>query len=443
MANYKILNPSQAIMKTYLKNKVSREEIRIFRDAMDNLLKGINPEESEEHNKDLVAEFLNKSLYRNNQYKVNTYNKTDLAIFTNSNTSFQHPVVLFEFKGPSRPDMVSKDSLIQKSMCELVLYYIREVVEKNNTDIQNLIISDCTKYFIFDSSLFYRLFIKCKSFANKVIEADRTHKETSFIYDSIIRPRLVEIEDRLSFTYIDLAKFKNVLKNDDIFNTKTFVSAYKLFSPTHLLKLPYSFDHNHLNKQFYQELLYIMGLEEVTDDKSRKIVRLRTGRQQFSLLEQVYSRLEDWNIYDDKIKFDTALGLIIAWINRLLFLKLLEAQLLNFNPQNKDVRFLNKKSIKDLDILNDLFLKVLAKPYAMREQAFQEAFPNVPYLNSSLFELTELEKKYFPISGIRNGNMKVFSSTVLKNSSGRKIQGDMDSLDYLFKFLDSIILPLF
>lgn len=44
-----------------------------------------------------------------------------------------------------------------------------------------------------------------------------------------------------------------------------------------------------------------------------------------------------------------------------------------------------------------------------------EQFPTVPYLNSSLFEMSQLEEEFFPISGIRMGEMDV-----LRNGSERR-----------------------
>jgi len=41
------------------------------------------------------------------------------------------------------------------------------------------------------------------------------------------------------------------------------VPLYKILSPVHLLKLPFANDSNSLDKNFYDELLHIIGLEEV------------------------------------------------------------------------------------------------------------------------------------------------------------------------------------
>ena len=91
---YNIFKPSQSILKAYLRESVSKESITAFREAMQQLLQQINPSESEEYNKNLVTKFFSRTFYDEQQYMVNTYHKTDLAIRTKT----MRPVVLFEFK---------------------------------------------------------------------------------------------------------------------------------------------------------------------------------------------------------------------------------------------------------------------------------------------------------------------------------------------------------
>lgn len=185
---------------------------------------------------------------------------------------------------------------------------------------------------------------------------------------------------------MDLKRFEKNIGSEDILNNKYFVSAYKLFSPVHLLKQPFKSDHNTLNKNFYKELLYIMGVEEIVDKETHKIIRLKENKQDYSLLEQTYAKLEDYSsVTDEEKRFETALGLVLIWVNRILFLKLLESQLKSFNIDT-DVKFLNTEHINDYDGLNDLFFKVLAKPLKERSKELDMQFPNVPYLNSSLLK---------------------------------------------------------
>jgi len=433
---YKILKPRQSILKAYLREPISETELASFRTAMQTMLGRIDSSQHEEFNKNLVIDFFNQSLYKGNKYMVNTRDRADLAIYSESG----QPAVLFEFKGPGRPDMVSKENLKEKALYELILYYIREEEKYHNTDIKHLIITNCWEYFIFDKKDFYQLFASNKQFVQRVLSSDNGSSKdgNDFIYNKIIKPYVENIENKLKFTYLNLHDFTGKIKESNIVENKDFLAAYKLLSPAHLLKLPFSSDHNTLNTDFYQELLYIMGVEEVVEDRIHKIKQLRKDDYQpYSLVEQVYSKLEDYSkITEDAQRFETALGLVLTWINRILFLKLLESQQESFN-NNEEVRFLNTRHIKDYDVLNDLFFKVLAKPVEERSSEMMEQFPTVPYLNSSLFEMSQLEEEYFPISGIRMGEMDVFAKTVLRDGRGRKISGRKQTLNYLFEFLDA------
>ena len=433
----RVLSPSQSIPKAYLRDKPEVQDVVTFKNAMQELLERINPDEHEEFNKNLVAEFFNRSLYSDRNYMVNTYQRTDLAIYTEMGTHNEHPVVLFEFKGPSRPDMVSKEDLKKKALYELILYYIREEVKNHNTDIKHLVITNCWEYFIFEKKLFYQLFASNQRFVQKVVDADTGDDRTDYIYNTIIKPEVERVEHRLQFVYVDLRPFERKIKTEDVINTRAFIALYKLFSPTNLLKLPFTSDHNSLNKNFYGELLYIMGVEEITDDGVHRIKRLKNRRQDFSLVEQTYAKLEDYSsITNDDERFEAALGLVLTWINRILFLKLLESQLVNFN-RDKNVKFLDIIHIPDYDVLHDLFMKVMAKPVEERTEELKKKFTDVPYLNSSLFELSKIEERFFPVSGIRLGEMDVYGRTVLRDGNGRRITGKKTTLDYLFAFLDA------
>ena len=122
---YKILTPNQSVLKAYLKESVSLNELQVFRNVMQTLFMRINPSESEEFNKNLVIDFLGQSLYKGNSYMVNTYHRTDLAIYSNVNLHNGHPMVLFEFKGPLRPDMVTINDLKKKSLSLIPQHYYK------------------------------------------------------------------------------------------------------------------------------------------------------------------------------------------------------------------------------------------------------------------------------------------------------------------------------
>jgi hypothetical protein len=121
-----------------------------------------------------------------------------------------------------------------------------------------------------------------------------------------------------------------------------------------------------------------------------------------------------------------------------LFLKLLEGQLINYHKGDLSYAFLNYSLIKEYDDLNSLFFQVLAKKYQDRNEDVKQLFAKVPYLNSSLFEPTELEHNTLFISNLKDDKtIPVISSTVLKDKQGKKRTGSLTTLEYLFEFLNA------
>ena len=152
------------------------------------------------------------------------------------------------------------------------------------------------------------------------------------------------------------------------------------------------------------------------------------------------SRLEDPQTYGatrEERLFNVALELSITWINRILFLKLLESQLKSYHKGSSEYSFLNAKRLKNYDDLNTLFFGVLARPVAERSASVAE-FEGVPYLNSSLFELSELEHRTLDLSALRDEReLPLYAGTVLKDANGKRRTGKLSTLEYLFKFLDA------
>jgi hypothetical protein len=228
------------------------------------------------------------------------------------------------------------------------------------------------------------------------------------------------------------------------------ISLYKIFSPEHLLKLPFANDSNSLDKNFYSELLHIIGLTEIKEGGKKLIQRLQpAARQPGSLLENAISQVEsldkisrlpnpeEFGETEEERLFNIGLELGITWINRILFLKLLEAQIIRYHRGDKSLGFLNLSKIADYDDLNRLFFSVLAKKQSERSKDIQNIYTQVPYLNSSLFEPTELEQSTIVISNLRSENLEIFVGTVLKDSQGKKRTGEINALAYLFEFLNA------
>lgn len=124
---------------------------------------------------------------------------------------------------------------------------------------------------------------------------------------------------------------------------------------------------------------------------------------------------------------------MILWLNRILFLKLIESNLVRFND-DKNLKFLNFKKIPDFDKLSELFFEILAKGRSARKKS---EFAYLPYLNSFLFEKQSIENT-LEISNLNNDlKLNYYKNTVLKDDKCKAKKGQVGLLEYLFEFLDS------
>lgn len=448
-----ILKPRKALNKAFLKVKPNRSEIEIFKSNLTQLLDSINDTESEEFHKNLVIDFLKKTYYDPNHF-VNTKGWNDLVIHNGDKATSTVGVIIEAKKPTNKTEMLTKDKINVKAFHELVLYYMRERITLKNIEIKHLIATNINEWFIFDVMVFDRLFAQNKNFVKQFYDFERgrlADTKTDFFYKQIAEPFISEIKQNIEFTYFDIREFEKPLRNDDKKDDNKLIALFKLLSPEHLLKLPFANDSNTLDKRFYSELLHIIGLTE-TKERSKKVIeRYKEGeRNSGTLLENAIiqldsldkiSRLENPNQYGANLQerlFNIGLELSITWINRILFLKLLEAQLVNYNKGDKSFEFLNTEKIKDYDDLNSLFFQVLAQKQNERNEDVKTAFSKVPYLNSSLFEPTEIEHSTIFINQLQDDKtIPLYSQTVLKDDKGNKLTGEINPLEYLFAFLSA------
>ena len=447
------LKPGQALNKAFLKVKPNREEIERFKTNLIQLLDRTNETESEEFHKNLVSDFFKKTYYDPN-YFINTKGRNDLVIH-NGNKASTTVGVIIEAKSPAnKSEMITTGKLNTKAFQELVLYYLREKITHQNIEVKHLIITNINEWFIFDAVLFDRLFAQNKNLVKQFndFEAGRLADiTTDFFYKQIAETFIAGIAQEVEFAYFDIRKYQKSLRNDNKEDDKKLVALFKLLSPEHLLKLPFENDSNSLDKKFYSELLHIIGLSESKEGSKKLIGRNKEGsRNSGAILEDAIiqldsldkiNRLDKPSHFGDTKEerlFNVALELSITWINRILFLKLLEAQLISYHKDDELYSFLNSKKIKNYDDLNSLFFQVLARRFDERNEDVKYIFEKVPYLNSSLFEPTDIEQVTLFISNLRDDKtIPVISSTVLKDAHGKKIAGNLTTLEYLFRFLDA------
>ena len=436
-----------------MKVKPTRVEIENFKTNLITLLDRIRENEGEEFNKNLLSDFL-KDTYYKQSHSINTKDKKDLVI--HNGLSDKTPVgVIIETKRPSeKANMVTKEKLNVKAFHELVLYYLRERITHENLEVKHLIITNTNEWFIFDAILFERLFAQDKKFVEqfKDFEAHRLADiKTDFFYKQIAEPFISRISSEIECVYFNVQDYQNPLRNTDKSDDNVLIALYKVLSPVHLFKQTFANDSNTLDKGFYSELLHIIGLQE-TKSGSKKLIERRSDgdRHSGSIIEDAIIQLDSldklirlknpsrFGITTQERLFNVALALSITWINRILFLKLLEAQLITYHKGNADYSFLNIKRIKNYDDLNSLFFQVLAKKYEERNSDVKNSFEKVPYLNSSLFEPTDVEQVTLFISNLKDDKeIPLYSQTVLKTNSGKRRSGSLSTLEYLFEFLNA------
>ncbi|EKK5712547.1 Eco57I restriction-modification methylase domain-containing protein, partial [Campylobacter coli] len=230
-------------------------------------------------------------------------------------------------------------------------------------------------------------------------------------------------KENLKGFLIDLTFLKDKQKS----NFKNLASIYKTFHRDFLLNEFNPNDANSLNNAFYKELLYILGLCESKQNSKLIIAKSQESKEeQGTFYTAINSKLEEEN-------FETILKLLILWLNRILFLKLIESNLVRFND-DKNLKFLNFKKIPDFDKLSELFFEILAKGRSARKKS---EFAYLPYLNSSLFEKQSIENT-LEISNLNNDlKLNYYKNTVLKDDKCKAKKGQVGLLEYLFEFLDS------
>ncbi|ENP7037004.1 class I SAM-dependent DNA methyltransferase [Campylobacter coli] len=346
--------------------------------------------------------------------------------------------VIIEAKLPHSKEFFSQSKPNCKALHECILYYLRER-KALNSSLKHIIITDFYRFYIFKADLFEELFNKNKYFKeafenfeskNSLFKGntDEFYKECEKLLssekylDSITRKDLFD-EPSLKGVFIDL---KPILEQEKPSFSK-LKPVFKIFHKDFLLSEFNPNDANSLNNAFYKELLYILGLYESKQNSKIIIAKSQESEEeQGTFYTAINSKLKEEN-------FETILKLLILWLNRILFLKLIESNLVRFND-DKNLKFLNFKKIPDFDKLSELFFEVLAKEKSTRKKS---EFAYLPYLNSSLFEKQSIENT-LEISSLSN-DLKLFyyKNTVLKDDKCKAKKGQVGLLEYLFEFLDS------
>ncbi|WP_187830534.1 class I SAM-dependent DNA methyltransferase [Helicobacter pylori] len=399
-------------IKKYNPPTPTKETIENFKKEINSLLENAPRQDDEEFQKNEINEFL-KNTYG---YRCNTNKKVDSAIYVDEEVQ-----VLIEVKALNKKTEFPKDkeNPLSKAFCQMVLYFLEEIEKEKNNSLKHTIICNAHEFFLFDCRDFCALFQNDKritDFYKYCAKKEGTDPKTKKFYSDLEEYLKKDFEGELRYTHFNLSSY----------DLKELPLIYQVLSQEVLLKQKKTIDANTLNKDFYEELLYILGLEEKNEKGKILIKQSRTQNSLSDALKKKYENLDD----------EEVMALLIAWNNRILFLRLLESLLISFKHFEKP--FLTTDNFKDFNALNALFFEVLAKKNSDRfpkEIKKNKILEKIPYLNSSLFDQTPLELKGHEIRLLENKKLEIYQNSVLKKDKDYQNEKALPLLKYLFKFL--------
>ncbi|GAA8724924.1 class I SAM-dependent DNA methyltransferase [Helicobacter pylori] len=397
-------------IKKYNPPTPTKETIENFEKEINSLLENAPRQDDEEFQKNEINKFL-KNAY---SYDCNTSKKVDSAIYVDKEVR-----VLIEVKALNNKIEFPKDkeNPLSKAFCQMVLYFLEEREKEKNNSLKHAIICNAHEFFLFDCRDFCALFQNDKritDFYKYCAKKEGTDPSTKRFYSDLEEYLKKDFEGELRYTHFNLSSY----------DLKELPLIYQVLSQEVLLKQKRTLDANTLNKDFYEELLYILGLEEQNDKGKILIKPSRTQNSLSDVLKKQYKDLDD----------EEVMALLIAWNNRILFLRLLESLLISF--KHFENPFLTTENFKDFNALNTLFFEVLAKKNSERSLNKEDKiFKKIPYLNSSLFDKTPLELKGYEIKLLDNKKLEIYKNSVLKKHEDYQEKKELPLLEYLFAFL--------
>ncbi|WP_414600075.1 Eco57I restriction-modification methylase domain-containing protein [Helicobacter pylori] len=396
-------------IKKHNPQEPKKETIENFEKEINSLLENAPKQDDEEFQKNEINKFL-KNAYG---YDCNTHEKVDSAIYVDGEVR-----VLIEVKALNNKNEFPKDreNPLNKAFCQMVFYFLKEI--ENNNSLKHAIICNAHEFFLFDCKDLLNLFQndkEIKKLHKNCASKEGTDTKTKRFYSDLEEYLKKDFEGELRYTHFNLSSY----------DPKELPLIYQVLSHEVLLKQKKTLDANTLNKDFYEELLYILGLEEQNEKGKILIKPSRTQNSLSDALKKEYNKLDD----------EEVMALLIAWNNRILFLRLLESLLISFEHFKEP--FLTIENFTDFKDLNTLFFEVLAKKNNERSKEIKEdkILGKIPYLNSSLFDKTPLELKGHKIKRLDNESLEIYPKSIFKKDKDYQNKKALPLLKYLFEFL--------
>ncbi len=101
--------PKQSLNKAFLKQPVRRADITLFKANLQTLLGKITENESEEHHKNFVRDFLKDTFYKSD-FEINTKGRQDLVIHVGKAAQEKVGVIPEAKKPTNKADIISAEN---------------------------------------------------------------------------------------------------------------------------------------------------------------------------------------------------------------------------------------------------------------------------------------------------------------------------------------------
>lgn len=434
----------------YEKKPILQGEFENFKHTFATYKANLNAEQNEDALvANALAPFLQGLQFKTSiKAKQEGKSEVDLILLKNGEIS-----VLVEAKKPENSkEFFSPQNVNCKALAECILYYLRQRnadggggfnyenlgSKSPNSSIKFIIITNFYDFYIFKAREFERLFATNKHFIalyanftnpNSLFKGstDEFYKETSKLLNSpeYLKSISQDAHEKPSLKGFHL-NLKPILAQDKA-DFKSLKPIFKAFHKDFLLDEFNPNDANSLNSAFYEELLYILGLCEVKE--SSKLLIKPSSQSANTLYNAILAKLPQ-----DKQDFERVMSFVVLWLNRILFLKLIEANLVRFND-DESLKFLNPNKVRNFKALSQLFFEILAKKPKDRANS---TLDYLPYLNSALFQKQAIEREILDISALDdNATLPYFAKTQIKDKNAKKKVGSVPLLVYIFEFLDA------
>lgn len=424
-----VRKPAQALNKAYARQSIIHEQIETFRQALTRLFDRVQEEEPEMHQKQIITDFLNETFFTSDGFSVSAEEQADLVIRSDSEAG-SLPGVLITVRKVFAGEMMTTLKNNVRSLHELILHYFEVCEVQPERTVRHLVITDVYNWFFFEEQDFRQHFYDNARLQKLYQLKKQQHKSEASFYAETARI-LRDMDNEVPVACLNLREVAAMARKGGAQTLCRLIPVFKLFSPEHLFRRPFTNNADTLNTRFYEELIHLLGLRETLTKAGICLDRLpESERLECSLVEQTMRLVQARGALlgaVDRLVFEQSVQLCITWIARILILKFVEGQRIREARNGRGQPFLTPRHIRSFTELNELFFAVVAVPESARPVAIANRFGPVPHLTGPLFAQTELEKEMLCVDALEEQmEMPLFEQS-----------GALPILQYLLAFLDS------